>query len=145
MFKNSLCLVLLLSSVIFTDILEGADPADLVFIANISNTIDPAEINAEAILKGQQRNWVNGARIVLVLPGKQAETYEHVSLQIFGETGMMMQRRWLKLVFSGRGNPPKYAASEKEIIDFVLKTPGAAAVIRAQNHDSLGALLVKAL
>jgi hypothetical protein len=143
MTKYSIWLIVLLSAVACADKLRGAEAANLVFVANINSAIEPDELDMQAIMRGSQGNWPNGSPIVLVLPGKKAETYEQVSHHIFGETGVMMQRRWLKLVFSGRGNPPRYVDSEKEIVDLVLNTPGAAAVIRAQYHDSLTKLLVR--
>jgi len=143
--KYSIWLIVLLSGTAWAEKLRSTEAANLVFVANINGTITPDELDVKAIIRGDQGNWSNGDPILLVLPGRKAEIYEQVSRGVFGESGMMMQRRWLKLVFSGRGNPPRYADSEKEIIDFVMNTPGSAAVIRAQHHQNLTQLLVKAI
>ena len=145
MFKFSIWMILLLSSAVWAEKQTSTEAVNLVFVANISDTIAPDELDLKAIIKGDQGNWSNGDSIRLVLPGRDAEIYEHVGRRVFGESGMMMQKRWLKLVFSGRRNPPKYADSEKEMIDFVLNTPGSAAVIRAQVDQNLAQLLVKAI
>ena len=143
MLKYSIWLIVLLSGTAWAEKLTSTEPANLILVANINDTIAPDELDVQAIIRGDQGNWSNGDPILLVLPGREAEIYEQVSRGAFGESGMMMQKRWLKLVFSGRGNPPKYADSEKEMIDFVLNTPGSAAVIRAQHHQDLTQLLVK--
>lgn len=145
MLKYSIWLIVLLSGTAWAEKPVSTEAANLVFVANINDTIAADELDVKAIIRGDQGNWSNGDPILLVLPGRKAEIYEQVSRGVFGESGMMMQRRWLKLVFSGRGNPPRYADSEKEIIDFVLNTPGSAAVIRDQHHHNLTQLLVKAI
>jgi hypothetical protein len=143
MLKYSIWVIVLLSGIAWAEEPRSTEAANLIFIANIDETISPDELDVKEIIRGDQKNWPNGDTILLVLPGRKAEFYEQMSREVFGETGMMMQRHWLKLVFSGKGNPPRFADSEKEIIDFVFNTPGSAAVIRFQHH--LTPLLVKAL
>ena len=145
MLKYSIWVIVLLSGAVSAEKLPSTEAANLVFVANINDTIAPDELDVKAIIRGDQGNWLNGDPILLVLPGRQAEIYEQVSRGAFGESGRMMQKRWLKLVFSGRANPPKYDDTEKEMIDFVLKTPGSATVITVQHHHDLTQLLVKAI
>lgn len=143
MLKYGIWLMVWLSGAALANNKEGEQVTNLIFIANHNSAIEPDLLDVQAIIRGDQSNWSNGNPIVLVLPGRKAETYERLSLQMFGESGMMMQRRWLKLVFSGRGNPPRYADSEQEIIDLVLNTPDSAAVIRAQYASKLATLIVR--
>lgn len=143
MLKYGIWLMVWLSGAALADNLAAGQSNHLVFIANHDGATEPDLLDVQAIIRGDQTNWSNGNTIVLVLPGRKAETYEHLSLQMFGESGMMMQRRWLKLVFSGRGNPPRYADSEQEIIDLVLSTPDSAALITAQHARKLATLIVR--
>ena len=145
MLKYCIWVIFLLSDIVWAETPRATKSVNLVFVANINDTIAPDNLDVKAIIRGEQGNWSNGDPILLVLPGREAEIYEQVSHGVFGESGMMMQKRWLKLVFSGRGNPPRYADSEKEMIDFVLNTPGSATVIRAQHHKDYAPLLVKAI
>ena len=125
--------------------LQGDQTPKLLFIANVENEQIIVQFDVGAILTGAQTSWHNGSSIKLVLPGRKAETYEYVGYQIFQESGMMMQRHWLKLVFSGRGNPPKYADNELDMIKYVKNTPGSAAVIGAKNRNVVNELFVKEL
>ena len=125
--------------------LQGDQKSQLLFIANVENKEQIAQVDVEAILTGAQVSWHNGNPIKLVLPGRKADIYEYVGYQIFQESGMMMQRHWLKLVFSGRGNPPKYADNELDMISYVKNTPGSAAVIGAINRNVVSELFVKEL
>jgi hypothetical protein len=122
--------------------LQADQKPQLLFIANVENRQQIAQFNVEAILTGAQTSWHNGSSIKLVLPGRRADIYEDVGHQIFQESGMMMQRHWLKLVFSGRGNPPKYADNELDMIKYVKNTPGSAAVIGAENRNAINELVV---
>jgi hypothetical protein len=143
--KFSVLLTAIMVGVFCSNQLLGVDSPKLVFIANVNNGEKIDQVNVYEIVSGDQSNWPDGNPIKLVLPGRKAKIYEFVSRKIFGEPGMMMQRHWLRLVFSGRGNPPQYADSEQEIIDYVLNTPGSAAVVRVSNSDNLGALFLKEL
>ncbi len=145
MLKYCIWVIVLLSGTAWAETQRATGTVNLVFVANINDTIATDELDVKAIIRGDQGNWSNGDPILLVLPGRKAEIYEQVSHGAFGESGMMMQKRWLKLVFSGRGTPPRYADSEEEMIDYVLNTPGSAAVIRAQHQENFTRLLVKAI
>jgi hypothetical protein len=125
--------------------IQGEQIPKLLFIANVENGQQIAEFEVGAILTGAQTSWHNGSSIKLVLPGRKADIYEQVGYQIFQESGMMMQRHWLKLVFSGRGYPPKYADNELDMIKYVKNMPGSAAVISAENRNAVNELFVKEL
>jgi hypothetical protein len=125
--------------------IQGEQIPKLLFIANVENGQQIAEFDVGAILTGAQTSWHNGSSIKLVLPGRKADIYEQVGYQIFQESGMMMQRHWLKLVFSGRGYPPKYADNELDMIKYVKNMPGSAAVISAENRNAVNELFVKEL
>ncbi|MFT6436193.1 MAG: hypothetical protein ACJAVI_004252 [Candidatus Azotimanducaceae bacterium] len=143
MLKYSIWVIVLLSGIAWAEEQRSTEAANLIFIANVNETIAPDELDVKAIMRGAQKKWPNGDTIFLVLQGRKAETYEKINREVFGETGSLMQRNWLKLVFSGKRNPPRHADSEKEIINFVFNTPGSAAVIRFQHP--LTPLLIKAL
>jgi hypothetical protein len=145
MLKYTIWVIVFLTGTAWAETQRPARAVNLVFVANINDTIATDELDVKAIIRGDQGNWSNGDPVLLMLPGRKAEIYEQVSQGAFGESGMMMQKRWLKLVFSGRGTPPRYADSEEEIIDYVLNTPGSAAVIRAQHQENFTQLLVKAI
>lgn len=125
--------------------IHGNQAPKLLFIANVGSEQQVAQSDVRAILTGAQTSWRNGRSIKVVLPGRKAKIYEQVGHEIFQESGMMMQRHWLKLVFSGRGRAPKYADNDIDTIKYVKNTPGAVAVIGAENRNSVSALLVIAL
>ena len=56
-----------------------------------------------------------------------------------------MQKFWLSLVFQGRNNPPVFLDSDKDIISYIEKNPGAIGIISRSNTDINTALIINIL
>lgn len=80
-----------------------------------------------AMLTGRQRNWPDGTAVIVVLPGRRHPDFDAVAQSLGYENGADMQRSWLRVVFSGRGNAPIFTASEGDAVAIVQRTPGAIA------------------
>ena len=68
MLKYSIWLIVLLSGTAWAEKLTSTEPANLILVANINDTIAPDELDVQAIIRGDQGNWSNGDPILLVLP-----------------------------------------------------------------------------
>lgn len=88
------------------------------------------------LIRGERRNWEDGMPITVILPGKDAESYEHVAKKFFGGDGQLMQRHWLRMVFSGRSRAPIYAKTDAEIYQLASEIPGAFAVLKSTPPEA---------
>lgn len=112
----------------------------VVLLLNVDATaasvmaFDPARIEAldegvlRELLTGRQRNWPDGTAVVVVLPGRRHPEFDAVARWLGYQDGASMQRGWLRIVFSGRGNAPVFAESPQAAADIVQRTQGAIGV-----------------
>jgi hypothetical protein len=53
--------------------------------------------------------------------------------KILNKTSSQMKAYWSKLVFTGKGTPPKELLSDKEVIDLVSKNPNMIGYIQKES------------
>lgn len=121
---------LLMAGLLVIAVESSAQDASLRLVYN--NPATPQDlISIQGVLRGERRNWPDGVPVTVILPGRDAASYEVVGRRFFGSGGAEMQRHWLKMVFSGRSRAPQYVASDEEIFRLVESIPGAIGVTTA--------------
>lgn len=87
----------------------------------------------EALLRGQRRNWDDGDAAKVVLPSRESPHFNAIAQKLLGTSGVVMQRLWFRLVFSGRVNAPDYIDSTQGIIQAVENQAGAIGILVADD------------
>ncbi|HSN68985.1 MAG TPA: phosphate ABC transporter substrate-binding protein [Thermoanaerobaculia bacterium] len=120
---------LFFAAALFLSVAADAQPGAPVRIlvvahpsANVA-TLTRAEVSS--IFMKRTRSWPDGREIVPVdqRPGSRAR--ETFSRSIHGKSVAYVTRYWQRLVFSGRGIPPREEADDDSVLRFVRATPGA--------------------
>jgi ABC-type phosphate transport system substrate-binding protein len=103
----------------------------LVVIANIANTVTQITVADLAdIFLGKRRVWAAGGAILPcdlvepLLPPEQTARGRFSQLYL-SKDAASLKNYWIKMIFSGRGNPPIAMRSAKEVIQFVAENPGS--------------------
>jgi ABC-type phosphate transport system substrate-binding protein len=104
----------------------------LIIIGNQIGTSQLTKSKTNEIFRGRNTVWSNGNTVVLVLPSQRNDNSALVARLLYQTTVKGMQKYWLSLVFQGRGNPPVFLDSDKEIVEYVLKTPGAIGLVKQE-------------
>ncbi|MBN98728.1 MAG: hypothetical protein CME16_05690 [Gemmatimonadetes bacterium] len=108
---------------------EQIDAADKrIMVARVKADFQPELLQFGDIVRGKKRNWSDGSLITMVLPSRQNRSFKLMEEGFFSGRGFSLQRHWLQLVFSGRGNPPLYAQTDEEMCELLLETRGASAL-----------------
>ena len=116
---------------------------DLAIVANVPSGAALNPGYAVTLLRGDNQNWDGGTDARVVLPSRESPIYAKVAEVIFGTTGKRMQRTWFRLVFSGRVNAPTYLGSDREVVEFVRRYPGAIGVIALPSTRPDGISLIR--
>jgi ABC-type phosphate transport system substrate-binding protein len=106
----------------------GPPLTDLPFvvIVNRSNSVTSlrrAELSA--ILMRKSRSWPDRAEIVPIDRPAKSGLREAFSKSIHGKSAAYVVRYWQRLIFSGRGVPPRELSSDAAVIEFVSSNSGA--------------------
>lgn len=117
-------LALSLALALLSAAVPAAEPADLL----VNPDHAALELDREqlrAIFMMRMRTWPDGAAVrVFVLPDNH-ELHEAFVRQRLGTFPYVLRGNWDRLVYTGTGLAPTVVASEGELRERVLSTPGA--------------------
>jgi len=107
--------------------------ADVAVVVHPSNTatMDPAEIAKLYLGRSKSFSDGNGA-----IPLAQAESSAATAVfneKILNKTSSQMKAYWSKLVFTGKGTPPKELLTDQEVIDLVSQNPNMIGYIQQKS------------
>jgi len=103
--------------------------SELVFMGNDLSMTEMNTALMKDVFKARYALWPNGISITVCLPGSKSVHAEKVAQEIYGKSIQDVQKFWLSVVFQGKAKSPHFFDSEKEMSDFIAKTPGAIGVI----------------
>lgn len=129
MFKK-LCLIagLLISS-------QGAF-AELVVIVNPSNTNALEIKEIQRIFLGKDKKFSDGSESIPINQSQESPQRQSFDEEILGRSSSQVSAYWSKLVFTGKGIPPKEVASDAEVIELVKSNPSVIGYVNKSSVDS---------
>lgn len=89
----------------------------------------------ERIYLGKMTLWESGQRITPVMVTETSDVSKSFLEEILQKSVNQYRAYWKKRLFSGGGTVPKTFRSSKEVLDFVMKTPGAIGVVESAPQD----------
>ncbi|MEJ6476174.1 phosphate ABC transporter substrate-binding protein [Pseudoalteromonas piscicida] len=118
MFKKILTVGLLLSSHIAL--------ADIAVIVNPANGSAVDDNTIKKLFLGKSKSFADGRGATPVNQDGNA-VFDEFNDKVIGKSSSQLNAHWSKLVFTGKGTPPKKLDSDQAVIDFV-----------ASNADAIG-------
>ncbi len=109
--------------------------ADVSVIVNAANGATISEGDIPRIFLGKVKQFTNGDKITIINMKFKQATRNEFEEKVLNKSASQVKAYWSKLMFSGKGKPPKELASDKDIIAFVSSNPSAIAYIDAASAD----------
>lgn len=97
--------------------------ADLVIIVNPSNGNAIDLKVTQRIFLGKEKKFDDGTETIAINQAAEAEIRQQFDETVLGRSSSQVSAYWSKLVFTGKGIPPKEVNSDAEVIDLVSKNP----------------------
>jgi hypothetical protein len=97
-----------------------ADVSVIVHPSN-NNVIDAATI--EKIYTGKVKAFDDGTKITAVRLSETNPTSEEFNTKALNKSASQLKAYWSKLIFTGKGTPPKEVDSDAEMIKLVASNP----------------------
>ena len=132
--------LLILSFVLALQVVKAQQkPSDFILIHNnsgVGSTITKAEI--AKIFHGKYSRWPKTQKqVILVLPSSK-HTQAPVIAKLMGFSSFKeMQKFWLSMVFQGRFGAPLFYDTNQEMVDYINRNSGSAAIISADMTGSI--------
>lgn len=96
--------------------------ADISVVVHPSNTTSATQSELSKIFLGKKKTFPNGQQAVPVNQEDTAVSKEF-NTKVLGKQDSQLKAYWSKLVFTGKGTPPKKVANDDEVLALVKSNP----------------------
>ena len=116
----------------------GQVSAEVAVIVNASNSAELTDKDIARVFLGKEKNFANGQSIKVVYGKPGSASRGEFEQKVLHKSSSQIKAYWSKLIFTGKGTPPKALASEQEVVSFVASTPNAIGYVDAASlNDSV--------
>jgi ABC-type phosphate transport system substrate-binding protein len=105
--------------------------ANVAIIVHPSNAATLSRDDVNKIFTGRAKSFADGKTVEPLNLADSVAVKADFDQKALGRSSSQMKAYWSKLVFTGKGTPPKELASEQEVIDAVAKNPAAIGYVSA--------------
>jgi ABC-type phosphate transport system substrate-binding protein len=97
--------------------------AELTVIVNPANDSALDSKTIQRIFLGKEKKFSNGTESLPVNQSADNSIRQNFDENVLGRSSSQVSAYWSKLVFTGKGIPPKEVMTDAEVIDLVSKNP----------------------
>ncbi|TMN45661.1 phosphate ABC transporter substrate-binding protein [Pseudoalteromonas sp. S2755] len=106
--------------------------ADIAVIVNSANASAVDDGTIKKLFLGKSKSFADGRSATPVNQDGNA-VFDEFNDKVIGKSSSQLNAHWSKLVFTGKGTPPKKLDSDQAVIDFVSSNAGAIGYIDASK------------
>lgn len=121
--------ILLLLSIMYIPVIY----ADVAVVINKHNALSVNESDISRLFLGKMKSFDSGENAKPVNLKFGNSIRKEFEQKVLNKSSQQVKAYWSKLIFSGRGKPPKEVTSDSEVIKFILENEGAIGYIDATN------------
>jgi hypothetical protein len=130
--KNTYYSITVLATLLFSIHVNAAQ----VVVVNPSNSTTVNKNDISRIFLGKLKAFPGGASVVAVNQKSGSTGKVEFDQKVVGKSASQIKAYWSKLMFSGKGKPPKELSNDNEIKSFIAGEPNAIGYIDEENIDS---------
>jgi ABC-type phosphate transport system substrate-binding protein len=115
----------------------GARAEDVVAVVSAKSPVTALNTAQVAdIFLGKTSRFPDGSQAVPIDQGEDSPSRDRFYTQFTGKSPAQVKAHWSKIIFTGRGQPPRQAATGQEARRLVAENPNAIGYIDASLVDS---------
>jgi|TARA_B110000211_G_C14087853_1_gene557510 hypothetical protein len=135
--KKSLFFLLLSSS----SILCSAEVAVIVSSNNSNSNISAADISK--VFLGKSKSFPDGTQAIAIDQNDNSAARDEFNDKVLGKSSSQLKSYWSRLIFTGKGTPPKQVANDAAIKAAVAGNPAMIGYIDASAVDGTVKVVAK--
>ena len=135
--KKSLFFLLLSSS----SILCSAEVAVIVSSNNGNSNISAADISK--VFLGKSKSFPDGSQAIAIDQNDNSAARDEFNDKVLGKSSSQLKSYWSRLIFTGKGTPPKQVANDAAIKAAVAGNPAMIGYIDASAVDGTVKVVAK--
>lgn len=125
--------VILITLFLTTLSLSSVVNAEVVVIVNPDNPVTLSDKEIKRIFLGKMKSYPGGNAILPINHSKKSDVRKHFDQHALGKSSKQIKAYWSRLMFSGKGNPPKELDNDAKIIELVAEDPAVIGYINAES------------
>lgn len=111
-----------------------AAPEIVIIVNPAANISTPTQDEVARLYLGKTKT-IGGERLAPIDLSKNSDVAEHFHHLVMKKTTSQLRAYWSKLVFTGKGSPPKTFDSDAEVVAAVAGNPGLIGYVQAAAVD----------
>lgn len=117
----------------------GVAKADVVVVVSAKSTIGAlSKAQVEDIFLGKTMRFPDGAEAVVIDQAEGSAVRDAFYDRVFGKSAAQIKAYWSKIIFTGRGQPPRSVSNAVELMKWISANPAAIGYIdRDMMNDSV--------
>lgn len=124
--------LLIISGLLFSQLAV----AELVVIVHPSNNNQLDEATISKIYLGREKSFADGQSVVPLALADTAPASTAFNDAVLKKSSSQLKAYWSKLVFTGKGTPPKEIGSDEEMLKLVATNPSVIGYVDASKVDA---------
>ena len=114
----------------------GAIAADVVAVVSSKSSVTALRANQISdIFLGKSNRFPGGSQAVPIDLAEGSAARDEFYLKIAGKSPAQMKAHWSKIIFTGRGQPPREVANSVEMKKFIVQNPDTIGYIEQSFVD----------
>jgi len=112
---------LILGSILFAASLPCLAGVDVIVHPSNANAVDAGTI--KKIFTGKTKSFGDGTKAIPITQKDGSAVTDEFNSKVVKKSSSQLKAYWSKLVFTGKGTPPKEAANDAEVVSLVASNP----------------------
>lgn len=110
---------LITAAALFTSVVQ----AEIAVVVHPSNTAKIDQSSLSRLFLGKMKSFPGGGQAVPLNQAEGSAVTDEFNKKVLKKSGSQLKAYWSKLVFTGKGTPPKAIASDAEVIKLISSNP----------------------
>jgi ABC-type phosphate transport system substrate-binding protein len=124
----------ILSASLLSSATAFAETAVIVSASNANSAIDKATI--AKIFLGKSKSFPDGSQAIPIDQNEGSAARQSFNSTVLGKSASQLKSYWSRLIFTGKGTPPKQSGNDTEVKGLVATNPNLIGYIDASAVDS---------
>ena len=109
--------------------------AETVVVVHPSNSTEIDTKQIQRIFLGKEKKFSDGSETIPVNQVSDSSVRSNFDTSVLGRSSSQVSAYWSKLVFTGKGVPPKEVENDAAVIALVAKNPSAIGYVKSTSVD----------
>ena len=120
-------------------LMSSVATADVVVVVSAKSAVSTlSKAQVQDIFLGKTMRYPDGAEAVVIDQAEGSAVRDEFYDKVFGKSAAQLKAYWSKIIFTGRGQPPRSVANTVELMKWISANPDAIGYMdRDRLNDSV--------